>query len=95
MKRTTLLSLLFVLNSATAEDEQRYSIGDCITPTEMNFSWYGEYAVVQAYSRIEGVTEDRAYVLAFPKSPSTSVIFERAIEESTEKVGIELCESKV
>lgn len=37
-----LITLLFVTISHSA----KYKVGDCITPTNSNYSWYGKYARV-------------------------------------------------
>lgn len=84
-----ILMVLPLLANATLQS--KYARGDCITPVDKDYSWYGKYARVEAFSRIDGISEKPAYILAFSKSPSTSVIFEQSIELHTEKVRNDLC----
>lgn len=84
--------LLFTLsNLVNAETSQKYERGDCITPTNTTYSWYGKYAKVEAFSRIEGVTDSKAYILSFPNSGSSSTIFNKKIEQHTKRVNIIEC----
>lgn len=73
-----------------AQASQKYVQGDCITPTTQTYSWYGKYARVEAYSKMEGFSGTN-YILAFPKSVSNSVIFGQEIENHTKKVDKDLC----
>jgi hypothetical protein len=83
--------LMVVPLLANANPGSKYAKGDCITPVDNDYSWYGKYARVEAFSRIDGVSEKPVYVLAFPKSASNSVIFEQSIETHTHKVEKGLC----
>lgn len=74
-----------------AEDGPKYQRGDCITPVAESYSWYGKYATVEAYSSVEGLSEKKSYILAFPFSGSTSTIFEKEIESVTKKVKPSFC----
>jgi hypothetical protein len=49
-------SLLLISASGLASDEKgKYEQGDCITATDTGYSWFGEFAKVEAYSRIKGI----------------------------------------
>jgi len=73
-----------------ASDEQKYKAGDCITPTDKMYSWYGQYARVEAYSTIDGYS-GKKYILTFPKYISNSSIFDQGIEGVTIKADNENC----
>ena len=84
--------LLFTLaNTVNAESAQKYERGDCITPINTTYSWYGKYAKVEAFSRIEGVTDSKAYILSFPFSGSSDSIFNKEIEQYTKRVNVKKC----
>jgi len=92
MKPKTLLFIgLAGVASCTPSDEGKYKRGDCITPTDPLYSWHGEYALVDAYSRIEGFGKEKRYILTFPRSGSGTSIYDKDIELKTLKVSIELC----
>lgn len=88
MKRLLVFSCLFLV-SCSAE-QSKYRVGDCLTPTDTGYSWYGEHAKVEAYSKIEGFS-GKNYILAFPKSISNSAIFSKEIESHTRTANRELC----
>lgn len=73
-----------------ASGKPKYAIGDCITPINKNYSWFGEIARIEAFSSIEGFP-DKSYILWFPTFHSNSVIFSKSIEKHTKKVSRELC----
>ena len=84
--------LLFILaNMVNAESAQKYERDDCITPINTTYSWYGKYAKVEAFSRIEGVTDSKAYILSFPFSGSSDSIFNKEIEQHTKRINIKKC----
>lgn len=69
----------------------KYKIGDCITPTDPTYTWYGEYAEVKAFSEIEGY-RGKSYVLEFRYYNSTNSLFDQSVEEFTEKVSRKNCD---
>jgi len=75
---------------ANAENEHKYLRGDCITPITQNYSWYGKYARVEAFSKVDEYPGTN-YILAFPSSISNSVIFSQEIEKHTQKVHSDYC----
>jgi hypothetical protein len=84
--------IVITLTLAWASDNNsKYHRGDCITPIEKSYSWYGKYALVEAYSAIEGFTKAKSYILAFPQNGSNNAIFSKKIESTTKKVEAELC----
>jgi hypothetical protein len=85
------LICLFPVLAFAFGDNPKYQRGDCITPVEKSYSWYGKYASVEAYSVIEGFSKTKSYILAFPLTGSNSVIFNKTIETATEKVEPMLC----
>jgi hypothetical protein len=74
-----------------ADETPKFQRGDCITPVAESYSWYGKYAVVEAYSSIDGLTKEKSYILAFPFSGSNSAIFSKEIELASKKVNPSLC----
>ena len=68
----------------------KYQIGDCITPTDPTYTWYGHYATVKAYSAIDGY-RDKNYVLEFHRYNSTNSLFSTSIEAVTKKVSKAKC----
>jgi len=95
MKSKVLLGIMLIITSSTTLANtlvQKYHWGDCITPTSKSYSWYGKYAIVEAFTPIKGFTNNNLYVLAFPFSGSNSAIFNKKIENETRKVEASLCE---
>lgn len=76
---------------AIANENPKYTRGDCITPIDQKFSWFGKTAKVEAYSSIDGFS-GKNYTLLFNNYQSNSVIFTKLIESSTKKVDKKLCE---
>lgn len=84
-------SLLFISASGLASDEKgKYEQGDCITATDTGYSWFGEFAKVEAYSRIKGFAGP-LYILYFPTYKADAVVFDPQIEGHTIKVANSLC----
>jgi len=79
--------LLSAVNRAAA---MKYQKGDCITPTDKSYSWFGKFARVEAVSAIGGYV-GLQYVLAFPSSVSNSVLFSIDIEANTKVVDKAKC----
>ena len=46
---SVLLLLVFSLARSHELSDQKYDLGDCITPIQENWSWYKEYAVVDDF----------------------------------------------
>lgn len=84
-KYLLIITALLLPHIATASDVYKYKKGDCITPTNSSYSWYGNNARIEAISKIEGY-ENVSYILAFPHSISNSVIFSTSIEKNTKKI---------
>jgi len=67
-------------------DPPKYEYGDCITPTDSTYSWYGEYAKVESFVIESKGNEGRSYVLWFPEYKSNRSLFRKEIESGTKKV---------
>ncbi|VTR34258.1 Uncharacterised protein [Serratia fonticola] len=74
-----IASLGFLFLSFNALSTTHYQAGDCITPTDPGYSWYGHVAKVVSFSEIEGYF-DKNYILFFPTYKSGDVIFTTEIE---------------
>jgi len=85
-----LTILIFFPLASSAVSAQKYKATNCITPITKNYSWFGKYARVEAFSKIEGFPK-KNYILAFPTSISNSVIFSQEIEKHTKKVNENYC----
>ena len=86
-----IVSMIFLLTTGCSQTftPSTYQYGDCITPTDKNASWYGEYAKVEAFVKSQWVEsfKGNAYVLWFPKYNSLTHVFDKSwIESSTMKV---------
>ena len=82
--------LVFIVVAACSRKEPKYKLGDCITPTDKNYSWYGKFAKVDAFTKLEGYS-GKNYILTFPKYASNTSIFTQEIESHTKKVDINNC----
>lgn len=69
--------------------------GDCITPTNRSYSWYGAFAKVEAVSAIEGLGPERRYILSFREYVSNSSIFSTEIDGHVKVVGRDVCSEKL
>ncbi len=85
-----ILIILFFLTSCDSDRKSKYQIGDCITPTTELYSWFGVYARVEAFSKIDGLP-DKYYILLFRNYNNNSVIFEKNIETDTKIVEKNKC----
>ena len=93
MKRTSLtLSLLLIFAGGCSKviDPPKYESGDCITPIDPAYSWYGQYARVEALGKIPDY-EGETYTLEFPNYNSADKHFARYIEFDTKAVDLENC----
>lgn len=90
-KIPAVLILIISVSTWANDDKPKYQRGDCITPVMKSYSWYGAYAIVEAYSVIEGIAKEKSYILAFPYRGSNSSVFSNKIESSTQKVNPSLC----
>ena len=54
MEHFIIVSLFIFLVVSFASLDAKYQPGDFITPTKPTYSWYGEYAKVEAYSSVDG-----------------------------------------
>ena len=93
-KNAFLFCLLCGVASWSSAATPKFRAGDCVTPIDLTFTWYGKFARVVAASKIEGFGGEKLYVLAFPNSVSNSVLFSLEIEKSVAKVEGYLCEPK-
>jgi len=84
------ISLLMIL-SGCVDEKPKYIRGDCITPIDHKYSWFGQYAKVEFYSSMDEFS-DKNYILLFRNYRSNSVVFSQSIEVKTKKVDKELCE---
>lgn len=88
MKRILALTLILgFMGCSEMVDPPKYEYGDCITPTDPTYTWYGEYAKVEAFV-VEGIKgyQSNAYVLNFPNYLTTRNLFIKEIESDTKKV---------
>lgn len=85
-------SLSFLLLTFSAFSYAHYEAGDCITPTETGYSWFGHVAKVIAFSEIDGYV-GKNYILHFPKYKSGDVIFTTEIEIKTKKIPNYYCDN--
>ena len=92
----TGLTLTMLLGSgltvAANQDGVPYKRGDCILAIEPSYSWFNQYARVEAYSSIDGF-QGKNYVLLFLTYQTKAVIFDRSIEANTVKVPSRYCDS--
>lgn len=86
-----LLSLAIFTCNIEARPSFKYKQGDCITPINKAYSWYGKYATVEAVSSLDGFAGVN-YILLFKNYLSNSVIFSLAIETETRRVDSAFCE---
>jgi hypothetical protein len=79
----------------------KYTKDDCITPTNENWSWYGEVVrVLGAFRRLDDVPSYDIYLLQFnPKKsapwdkPITEQFSLKELEKNTQKIPNWMCES--
>jgi len=93
MNKLLLISIVLLSGAAQASDKQKYKRGDCITPTDRTYSWFREFARVDAFSEIDGFSGEK-YILSFPNSISTDSIFSKDIEKSTKLTNERNCLTK-
>lgn len=87
MKKFPAILLLFgIISCSEVIDPPKYKYGDCITPTNESYSWFGEYAKVEAFVLESKGTKNRSYVLWFPTYKSINNLFNKEIEKDTKKV---------
>jgi hypothetical protein len=91
MKKYAFVIALIACNFSLAADRPKYKQGDCITATDVSYTWYGKFVRVEAFSKIDGYDKP-VYILVFPRSVVNSVIFSREIEAHTKLVKKEKCE---
>lgn len=93
MMKTLLLLLLLTIFTCNIEASSsfKYKRGDCITPINKAYSWYGKYATVEAVSKLDGFAGVN-YILLFNNYLSNSAIFSLAIETDTRRVDSAFCE---
>lgn len=88
---SAVLILTLSVSTWASDDKPKYQRGDCITPVTNSYSWHGAYAIVEAYSVIEGIAKEKSYILTFPYRGSNNSVFNKKIESSTKKVIPSLC----
>ncbi|EML9988423.1 MULTISPECIES: hypothetical protein [Citrobacter] len=93
MKKILIAATLALVSSncLASEETGKYEQGDCIMASDTNYSWFGEYAKVEAYSRIKGFAGPQ-YILYFPTYKANAVVFGTEIEAHTIKVGKNYCQ---
>ena len=84
------VQVMIVKHERAVVPQAEYKRGDCITPTDTTYSWFGQYAEVQAFTVAEGFREP-IYVLSFPNWVSNSAMFGKDIERFTTKVAEDNC----
>jgi hypothetical protein len=89
---STLIMLLGCeIAVAANQDAVPYKRGDCILAIEPSYSWFNQYARVEAYGSI-GDFEGENYVLLFLNYQRKNVIFSRSIEANSVKVPSKYCD---
>jgi hypothetical protein len=89
---SVLLLLVFSLARSHELSDQKYDLGDCITPIQENWSWYKEYAVVDDFGTSMKADGATVYFLVFPNRVSASGSFNKnQIDQYTTKVPWEYC----
>ena len=93
MKNIVTLLLLFgIIGCSEVLDPPKYKRGDCITPINENYSWFGEYAKVEAFVLESKEIKKKSYVLSFPTYIPNNNLFDKEIERNTKKVDyLEYC----
>ena len=92
MKKVFIATLLALAsyNCVASDETGKYEQGDCITAIDTSYTWFGEFAKVEAYSRIKGFAGPQ-YILYFPTYKANAVVFGPEIEGHTMKVPKSLC----
>ena len=84
------VQVMIVKHERAVVPQAEYKRGDCITQTDTTYSWFGQYAEVQAFTVAEGFREP-IYVLSFPNWVSNNAMFSKEIERFTTKVAEDNC----
>lgn len=89
-----LLGLLLVITALAFAKGPKYKVGDCITPTNPTYTWYGKYAKVTAledgYDIFKGTST--MYYLNFREYDTRANKFVAVIiDNETKKVPYYLC----
>jgi len=82
----TLGTLFIISGCSELLDPPKYKYGDCITPTIETYSWFGEYAKVEAFVLESKGTKNSSYVLNFRTYKPLNNLFMKEIEQGTKKV---------
>ena len=84
MKKVIIASILALASTScmAADETGKYEQGDCITAIDTSYTWFGEFAKVEAYSRIKGFAGPQ-YILYFPTYKANAVVFGPEIEGHT------------
>ena len=90
IKQIIITIPLLIILSGCVDEKPKYIRGDCITPIDPKYSWFGKNAKVESYSSIDSFS-DKNYILWFPNFRSNSVVFSQSIEVKTKKVDKQLC----
>jgi hypothetical protein len=92
-KHLTIAAALAALSiTGCSAGEPKYKRGDCITPTDSTYSWYGEYARVEGWGKFTGAWEGEwNYSLWFPHYRSGATLFAKSIEDDTKEVRRSMC----
>lgn len=84
------IAVILILSVAQAS-AMKYQKGDCITPTDSSYSWFGKIARVEAVSKIDGFGLEKHYILVILDYKSNSVVFDQDIENVTRKITSRTC----
>ncbi len=96
LKKIIILSITAVLFAFSAYAAvPALKAGDCITPTDISYSWHGVFAKVEAVSTIEGHGPEKRYILSFRRYVSNSAIFNTEIDEYVKQVAKHICDAKL
>jgi hypothetical protein len=96
MQKLIQLTLAIIVVSSFA-NSPKYKVGDCITPFDISFSWFGAYArvtaVLEGKDAIEGKT--MLYQMNFINYDTKANEFvAKIIDSSTTKVDTQFCKPR-
>ncbi len=74
--------------------DAKYEPGDCITPTSATLGFYGHYARVEGVIGFVGKDAGGVYYLSFPVFEARTPLYDRAIEDMTDRVSNDYCEDQ-
>lgn len=86
------MKFILVLALTTFAWTTKYDVGDCITPTDTTYIWYGKYAKITGIYEVWGKVR---YTLTFYKYDSSSNLFDIEIDKYTVSVNVIHCNNDI